>query len=170
VQTAGYDPALLSGYSFLGLPVWLTGSPADTVVAFTLNEQVLINNLTPYASSVTYFPTTGDHPDPSNFAAPSQTSLLANLTNWLGVVAPTAPANLAISGTTINATLASGTVTVSDSNITTSSRITVTNNPSGYSGTVGLPYVSAQSSGSVTISDSSTLSTSNCPVSILIEN
>jgi acetyl esterase/lipase len=98
VQTAGFDPALLSGYSFLGLPVWTTGSPSDTVVPFSANEQVLMTNLTPYAASVTYFATTGDHADPSTFATPSQASVLASLTGWLGAVAPSAPANYPAAG------------------------------------------------------------------------
>jgi pimeloyl-ACP methyl ester carboxylesterase len=94
VQTAGYDPSLLFGYAFLGVPVWLTGSSSDAVVPFATNGQVLMANLTSFAPSITHFATTGDHADPSNFATPSQASVLASLATWLGGISATAPGNL----------------------------------------------------------------------------
>ncbi len=68
----------------------------------------------------------------------------------------------------VTATLSGGSVTISDSNITATSRCTPTNEPAGYSGSIGIPYVSAQAAGSVTISSSNSSATNG--VSVTIEN
>ena len=68
----------------------------------------------------------------------------------------------------ITGTLSAGTVTLSDPNITTASRCEPTNEPSGYTGAIGVPYVSAQAAGTVTITSSNAAAAN--PISVIIEN
>lgn len=66
-KTAGHDPALMPGSAFRGLPVRFYASPGDTVVAKTLNADVLAAKIAPYAAEATVITTTGDHGDGSNY-------------------------------------------------------------------------------------------------------
>ena len=68
----------------------------------------------------------------------------------------------------VTATLAAGTVTISDANITVNSNCAAVNRPAGYGGTLGTLYVSAQSAGHVTIT--STSATATNLIAVTIEN
>lgn len=76
-KTAGFDPMLADNANYAGIPMWLEGSPADTVVSKTVHMDAFAAKVAGVVPELVTTATTGEHGDSSNYNTTQIASLLA---------------------------------------------------------------------------------------------